>query len=342
MLGAAVDGDADRSGGLQSFIIAVIVFTVTSISLRFWSRSLAWHDPAMRDNRLFWWDDWFALGAALLLLAQVTTGLVAIHIAGFGKHLSTLSPEQFKLFFKLLYAGTFFFFTAVSFTKFSVLFFLSRVFPPHVNTRWYNYSIWACYALNTAWIVGITFAAVFLCDPVQKNWDPTLKGSCGTDYNLYLGNAIPDAIIDLAILLLPLPKLWVLHISMKKKLALAVIFILGYGVVAVSIGRFIQIAQIGDGINDDITWAAIPVFFWISAEPGISILCACLPALLPLCRKLAQRYPFTHRSRSDISKQGDSFYASRQDKYSSKDSEEIPFSSRNGISASLKPESFAV
>ncbi|KAI1427578.1 hypothetical protein F5Y12DRAFT_783243 [Xylaria sp. FL1777] len=336
MLDSTVDVEANRSGGLQSFIIAIIVIAVTSISLRFWSRSLAWRDPALRDNRLFWWDDWFALGAV------VTTGLVAIHHAGFGQHLSTLSQEQFKLFFKLLYAGTFFFFTAVSFTKFSVLFFLSRVFPPHVNSRWFNYSLWACYALNTAWIVGILFATVFLCDPVQKNWDPTLTGTCGTDYNLYLGNAIPDAIIDVAILLLPLPKLWVLQISVKRKFGLGIIFVLGYGVVVISIGRFIQIARTGDGINNDITWAAIPVFIWISAEPGISILCACLPALLPLGRKLAERYRLAHGSQGSLIKQDASFPASQQYRSNPKNSEEIHLASQDSISASPRPGSFRV
>jgi hypothetical protein len=35
---------------------------------------------------------------------------------------------------------------------------------------------------------------------------------------------------------------------------------------------------------------SIPLFFWVTAEPAISIVCACLPAMLPLGRHLAHRY----------------------------------------------------
>ncbi|KAI0398805.1 hypothetical protein F4802DRAFT_592000 [Xylaria palmicola] len=337
MLGTTVDveGVPNRSGGLQRFVIAILVLTITSTSLRFWSRSLAWHDAKMRDSRLFWWDDWFALTAAVLLLIQLSFELVMIHSAGFGQHLSTLSQEQSKLLFKLLYAGTFFFFTAVSFTKFSVLFFLTRLFPPRANPQWFNYMLWTCYALNIAWLIGIIFATVFLCDLVEKNWDPSLSGTCGTEYNLYLGNSVPSAIIDLAILLLPLPKLWVLQISIRRKLGLAIIFVLGYAVIVVSIGRFIQVALTGDALKNDFTWAAIPLFFWISAEPGISVVCASLPALLPLGRKLAERYPFAHGSQSDPSKQSTGFSAFRRDAYAydSKNSKDIHLSSRGEHSA---------
>jgi hypothetical protein len=45
---------------------------------------------------------------------------------------------------------------------------------------------------------------------------------------------------------------------------------------------------------------AIPLFFWTSAEPGISVVCTWLPAMLPLGRKLARYLSLPCGSRSIV------------------------------------------
>lgn len=49
----------DRGPGLRSFIIVMLILTVASITLRFWSRSLSFNRGTRRPQ--FWWDDWIAL-----------------------------------------------------------------------------------------------------------------------------------------------------------------------------------------------------------------------------------------------------------------------------------------
>lgn len=176
------------------------------------------------------------------MLVQLSLETVLIQRAGFGQRLSRLSDEQRRLLFKVLYAGNFFFIAAVSSAKFSVLFFLSRLIPPHVNSRWFNGALWALYGLNAAWAIGVIFATVFFCNPVQKSWDPTLSGSCGREFDLYLGNAISSAIVDLFILILPMPKIWALQASTKRKLGLGVV--LGFGYAYVSLLTHIEIRAI--------------------------------------------------------------------------------------------------
>lgn len=64
----------DRSGDLRGFVITMIVLTVVSISLRFWSRGL---NDLVHNGRThsqfwsrFWWDDWVALAATVRTLCE--------------------------------------------------------------------------------------------------------------------------------------------------------------------------------------------------------------------------------------------------------------------------------
>lgn len=152
-----------------------------------------------------------------------------IQYAGFGRHMDTLTLEEQKLFFKLLYVGDYVYDTALVLTKLSGLLFLSRIFPRHANSNLFNGVLYATYGLNAAWLIGAYFGTIFLCDPVEKGWNPFLQeGSCGLTTTLFLGSAIPSVVIDLIIMILPLPKIWGLRTTPGKKVGLITIFILGY------------------------------------------------------------------------------------------------------------------
>jgi hypothetical protein len=137
-------------------------------------------------------------------------------------------PTNLPLLFKLLYGIYYLYDISLFLTKTSALLFLGRVFPKHANSKWWNYTLWFTHGLNVAWLVGIVFGTVFMCDPVQKGWNPMMPGSCGTTSALWTGSAIPSVVIDLVILLLPVPKIWVLRISRTRKSGLLLVFILGY------------------------------------------------------------------------------------------------------------------
>ncbi|OTA82973.1 hypothetical protein M434DRAFT_400821 [Hypoxylon sp. CO27-5] len=285
----AADTD-DLGGGLQAFVIVMIIVTVVFLALRFWSRSLTPHSARATFHR-FWWDDWVALAAGAVLLAQLAIELVMIQDAGFGRHMNTLTSYERELFFKLLYVGDFVYDTALFLTKLSGLLFFTRLFPRHANPKFFNISLRITYALNASWLVGAYFGTIFLCDPVEAGWNPWLPGGkCGKTTTLFLGSAIPSVVIDLFILLLPLPQIWGLRISRGKKAGLFVVFILGYCVIVLSLGRLITVLTSGEGFNTDTTYVAIRTFYWVSAESPITIVCISLPAMLPLGNHIRHRY----------------------------------------------------
>ncbi|OJJ67582.1 hypothetical protein ASPBRDRAFT_47637 [Aspergillus brasiliensis CBS 101740] len=288
---AAVDDDT--SAGIRGFFIFITIITILSISLRFWSRCLRSNAGrgAGRHTQRLWWDDWAALAAVPWILALCGLAF-AMGYYGLGHHSQFVAPKDQFIFIRLLYAVYYIYDIGLFFTKLSAILFLSRIFPWHANAKWFNYTIVATHCLNCAWLVGIVFGTVFRCHPIEMGWNPTLPGHCGTTSALWLGSAIPSVIIDLIILLLPLPKIWTLQMTTSRKIAIIGVFVVGYSVIVVSIGRLITVLLTGESLNSDITYSVVHLAYWVGAEAPITLLCICLPPMTALGRHLANNYFF--------------------------------------------------
>ncbi|ROV99191.1 hypothetical protein VPNG_08249 [Cytospora leucostoma] len=82
----------------------------------------------------------------------------------------------------------------------------------------------------------------------------------------WIGAAVPSVVIDIIILILPLPKLWHLKINTARKIGLMTVFILGYCVVIMSIGRLVAVVTSLEAVQADSSYALIPTYYWASAE----------------------------------------------------------------------------
>ncbi|KAI1810311.1 hypothetical protein GGS20DRAFT_208214 [Poronia punctata] len=106
----------------------------------------------------------------------------------------------------------------------------------------------------------------------------------------YLGSAIPNVVIDLLILILPVPLIWRLRTSLLRKMGITIVFLLGYSSIVVSIGRLVAIVQLQAELEKDITYEGIPLFFWIFIAGPALILSICLPSMLSLSKWLGMHY----------------------------------------------------
>jgi hypothetical protein len=89
---------------------------------------------------------------------------------------------------------------------------------------------WLCYAgvfVCTATYIAEFFHQIFICNPVQKDWDPRRLGHCLPNHISGSITAIFNVMSDLYILILPVPLVWSLHIKLRPKLRLMVLFGLG-------------------------------------------------------------------------------------------------------------------
>ncbi|KAK7927538.1 hypothetical protein PG985_004536 [Apiospora marii] len=277
----------DIGSPFRSFVIAMLVLTGVVITLRLWSRSLGRKADAHTVG--LWWDDWASLLSAMVLIAQLIMSLILIDL-GVGRHMWMMSREDQALFLKVFFAIYFVYDLALALSKASALLFLHRALPAPSVPQWFRVAILVLHGANLAWFVGIVLGTIFQCSPVAKNWSPSLSGHCSPISALFLGSALPSVFIDLGILLVPMPVLWRLQINRAKKIALTIIFGLGYCVVIVSMGRLITVLSAGNTVNSDITYEGIASFYWFTAETPISLLSVCLPAMLALGRHLTAAY----------------------------------------------------
>ena len=112
----------------------------------------------------------------------------------------------------------------VAVVKSSFLLFFERVFFPSQKmrfcTRFGLLSIWIFY-------IALFFRSVFLCDPLQKAFNPALPGHCSKkDVTPYLSGVF-NTISDFYILFIPLPFIWGLKMKAGRKLRLMAVFSVG-------------------------------------------------------------------------------------------------------------------
>jgi hypothetical protein len=71
------------------------------------------------------------------------------------------------------------------------------------------------------WLAQITLL-LRICQPIALQWNPTRGGGhCGDITKQEISSAVMNMILDLFIVIIPMPVLWSLRISLKKKIAIA-------------------------------------------------------------------------------------------------------------------------
>ncbi|KAM3064769.1 hypothetical protein ACMFMG_012082 [Clarireedia jacksonii] len=208
--------------GIRAFSSFMIFLSTTATALRFWSRAII-SKPTPFTPR-FWWDDWFALVDLPFVVANSCISIVWVHY-GLGQHSAILSAHDQALTWKFLYYEYPTYDLGITFSKLSVLFFYVRVFK--VNAR-FRKALWLTGALVVAWALFSVFATLLRCSPARKSWLPDTPGYCMDLYKLWLGNSVASLVVDVIILLLPVPILLQLQSRMARKISIILVFVCGY------------------------------------------------------------------------------------------------------------------
>ena len=85
-------------------------------------------------------------------------------------------------------------------------------------------------ACNIMCMVGFVFAFIFQCKPVSlawNGWDGQHKGKCVDVNAIGWAAAAFNIILDIATIVLPLPRIAKLQLSRDKKIPLFIVFLLG-------------------------------------------------------------------------------------------------------------------
>lgn len=127
---------------------------------------------------------------------------------------------------KFFWIGEPIYFVEVSLIKIAFLFFYLRIFPDHIFRR----ILWILIFVNA--LTGAIFAVAvcLVCRPVSfvwNQWDGEHVGHCGDLNALAFANAGVSIFLDVVTLALPITQIWNLHLTLKKKIGVMLMFSVG-------------------------------------------------------------------------------------------------------------------
>lgn len=120
---------------------------------------------------------------------------------------------------------------------------------------------------------------IFQCTPVSlawTGWDEKHEGHCVDLRTMGCAQAAINMLFDLFILAMPMPTLYRLNTTLKKKIQVLAMFSLGLFVVVICILRLAYLIIDINVIN--VTWITWSLGLWDAAEAYVSIICGCLPS----------------------------------------------------------------
>ncbi|KAI1823889.1 hypothetical protein F4861DRAFT_301591 [Xylaria intraflava] len=175
----------------------------------------------------------------------------------------------------------FIFFTITLFTlyaaKISVCLLYRRIFA----TRSYLTLSTIAMGVATAWFVSVFIVNLIICIPVDLFWNRKKGEECLNFDLFYLLIGIFETIIDTLILVLPIRAVSNLKMSLKTKIVVSGIFLVGGITVITNISADLWVPAI---------CAICQAVLWTEIHIAVVILCACLPVYRPVLTGLGCCY----------------------------------------------------
>ncbi|KAF4635577.1 hypothetical protein G7Y89_g2516 [Cudoniella acicularis] len=221
-------------------------------------------------------DDTFVM---LTLAAGIPTSVLVPHgltSNGLGRDIWTVTPEQITQFIHIFYASEALYFAQVALLKLSLLFFYLRIFPAPSIKRF----ILGTVAFDICYGITFVFLSLFQCKPIDyywTKWDGEHTGTCLNVNVLGWTNAAISIVLDAWMLSLPMHQLMGLQLHWKKKIGVAMMFVVGTFVTVISIVRLQSLVHFANSTNP--TWDDLPVGVWSTVEINVGIICVCMPNL---------------------------------------------------------------
>ena len=175
-------------------------------------------------------------------------------------------------------------------TKTSFLFQYRRIFQDK-RTR-----LVCLYLLIFLALWGVTQEVLvgFACNPVSI-FIPSQASVCIDSLTVWYLTSVMNIVTDFIVFLVPLPAIRGLQLQRKQKVLVTSVFCLGFFTCIISIVRLFTLHNAIK--TTDPTWDNVPSAYWSVVELNCGILCASLPPLRPLLRRLNILGP----SRADLS-----------------------------------------
>ncbi|KAL5933547.1 hypothetical protein ACKVV7_005483 [Pyricularia oryzae] len=224
----------------------------------------------------------YVCGLAWVLSTAYSVTAIMMYKFGGGYHVYELSVEKYEGFLKALYADTLVYGLNAYFTKVALLLVIARVFNSFRKTRIITFLLVGAMAFYYA---PMLFLKMNVCRPISGFWTPLASMEpgapvpvCLNQRAMFVADTIISAITDTAVLIIPIPATLSLRMPWQRRLKVWSMLGLGGVATAASIVRlvivFTSIQESEDQTVDFVRFNLLG-----TAEVGIGLICACLPAI---------------------------------------------------------------
>jgi hypothetical protein len=155
-----------------------------------------------------------------------------------------------------------------------------RVFAPQNMTR---NLIYALIAFISVYGWTFFFLVAFQCLPITKIWNPRIEGHCINLVPALITSAVVSVCIDLALIVIVIPRVIQLKLRKPQKIALLVIVNLGWVSILATILRTVKMSRVLH--EQDFLWNVLDFVAWTGLELSTAMICASAPVIRPLLRK---------------------------------------------------------
>ncbi|EHA21360.1 hypothetical protein ASPNIDRAFT_124352, partial [Aspergillus niger ATCC 1015] len=222
----------------------------------------------LHSKRALWLDDYSAACSAVLGAAYAGIAVAQTRY-GLGLDAAAFPDANVVMFSKIQYAGGPTYILAILCFKVSLLTSYLRVGGFVAAYRWSIIGVVIAVVCNQ---VIFTFLLTLACNPVAKQWDASLPGTCIDTVASYYGTSLG---FDLVIIALPLPVLWSLQLRQAQKIALMALFALGFFITIIQIIRIFTIKHLKTYTDSQ------PIVLWSQVEISLGVIIACVPTYGP-------------------------------------------------------------
>ncbi|KAJ8133068.1 hypothetical protein O1611_g561 [Lasiodiplodia mahajangana] len=265
---------------IKATLAVCTIIAYVALGLRLYARHIT--------KQAFGLDDLFACLAVVFTTVSIALVAYITHL-GVGRHEIVIVLEHIEYFDalnKTLIVGSVIYLPVIFSIKASALFLYCRIFPNR-RLRAVCYAILVVSALySIASILVVTIACLPSIPPTTEQPVAQLKCAGEQLIDILLAILITNVVLDAIILCLPLPLIWRLQTTLRRKLQLTLVFTLGSFIFIVSILRVVAVRKL-DLFDDN--WYATDVELWSIAESAVGILTVSLPVMQPLLRRCIYR-----------------------------------------------------
>ncbi|KAJ6124332.1 hypothetical protein N7471_011649 [Penicillium samsonianum] len=232
------------------------------------------------------WDDYTIIVSYIIGVAIYVLDIYMIR-NGFGRNIWDLPFPTITRFYQLFQAMAVMYKVQISLAKISVCLFLLRIF----QSRTFRYLAYALIGINAS--IGITWASVdaFRCSPTRLTWIGWTNEEPGYCINFIVAvlvNCLVNIFVDFILIMMPVYEVIKLQLPLRKKLAVASMFIVGSVLTIIAIIRVVVFWTNRWGANE--TLGLYPLMHWSVIESQISVMCACLPAFRAIVLRWFPRF----------------------------------------------------